>query len=197
MSTFKIAVLISAGGTTLKNLIDKQSSGELHAKIALVISSNRSAGGIKFAEAAEIPVTVLEPSEFSGVKEFSAAIFDQVRATNCELVVLGGFLKLIEIPEDFTNRVINIHPSLIPAHCGKGFYGIKVHQSVLESGDRRTGCTIHFVDNEYDHGPIISQKVVEVFAEDTPESLAARVFQVECNDYPNVINMLANQLHRD
>ena len=104
---------------------------------------------------------------------------------------MGGFLRRVFIPTDFQNQVINIHPSLIPAFCGKGFFGRKVHQAVIAKGCKVTGCTVHFVDDEYDHGPIISQSVVEVLEDDTAEKLAARVFAVECDEYPRVINKLA------
>ena len=113
------------------------------------------------------------------------------REAEAELVVMGGFLKHVLIPADFENRVINIHPSLIPAYCGKGFYGHRVHEAVLEAGEATSGCTIHFVDNEYDHGPIILQRQVVVEPEDTPESLAARVFEAECEAYPQVIAWIA------
>ncbi|HMO13764.1 MAG TPA: phosphoribosylglycinamide formyltransferase [Pirellulaceae bacterium] len=194
MSSIRIAVLISGGGSTLKNLLEREKAGLLRASIVLVVSSKSDAGGIDIARSAGIPVRVLERKQFNSTDDFSSAIFDQLRAYRCDLVVLGGFLKLISIPDDFVNRVINIHPSLIPRHCGKGFYGLRVHRSVLESGDKNSGCTIHFVDNDYDHGPIISQKTVEVLQDDTPETLAARVFAAECEEYPQVINELASRL---
>jgi phosphoribosylglycinamide formyltransferase-1 len=104
---------------------------------------------------------------------------------------MGGFLTHVLIPADFENRVLNIHPALIPAFCGKGFYGSHVHEAVLEYGAKISGCTVHFVDNEYDHGPIILQKVVPVLDDDTPESLATRVFQAECEAYPEALRQLA------
>ena len=108
-----------------------------------------------------------------------------------QLVVMGGFLKHVLVPPDFENRVTNIHPGLIPAFCGQGFYGLHVHQSVLEYGVKVSGCTIHFVDNQYDHGPIILQRVVPVLDDDTPHSLAARVFEAECEAYPQVLQWIA------
>jgi phosphoribosylglycinamide formyltransferase-1 len=107
------------------------------------------------------------------------------------LVCLAGFLQLISIPEDFQGRVMNIHPALIPAFCGKGFYGHHVHEAVLAYGVKITGCTVHFCDNQYDHGPIILQRAVPVLDDDTPDSLAARVFQQECEAYPEAIRLFA------
>ena len=123
--------------------------------------------------------------------EFSRRIFEQVRPTGADLVCLAGFLQLLPIPDDFRGRVMNIHPALIPAFCGKGFYGHRVHEAVLASGVKFSGCTVHFADNEYDHGPIISQSPVPVFADDTPDSLAARVFTEECEAYPEAIRLYA------
>ena len=189
---FKISVLISGGGTTLKNLIDVRHSGGLDAQISHVVSSNPRAGGIRFAEENKIPFSVFKRKSFSDLHEFSNAIFDCCRQHEADLVVLGGFLKKITIPPDFTNRVINIHPSLIPAFSGKGFYGMNVHRSVIEYGCKVSGCTVHFVDNEYDHGPVIAQEALKIAANETPESLQARVFELECQIYPAVINQIAN-----
>ncbi len=108
------------------------------------------------------------------------------------LVVMGGFLKRVTIPEDFTNRVTNIHPALIPAFCGRGYYGHRVHEAVLEYGAKLSGCTVHFADNQYDHGPVILQKAVPVLDDDTPESLAARVFEAECEAYPEALQLIAD-----
>ena len=122
-------------------------------------------------------------------EEFRDRVFGPCREAGIELVVMGGFLKHVLIPADFENRVINIHPSLIPAYCGAGFYGHHVHESVIEAGETVSGCTIHFVDNQYDHGPIIHQRQVAVETGDTPDTLAARVFEAECDAYPEVIRL--------
>jgi folate-dependent phosphoribosylglycinamide formyltransferase PurN len=161
-SSFGIAVLISGGGTTLRNFIEK------------------------------IPAVVVERQGYESADAFSAVIFEHCRQANVELVVLGGFLKQISIPDDFVNRVVNIHPALIPAFCGKGYYGHYVHEAVLEFGVKVSGCTVHFVDNEYDHGPIIYQAAVPVQDDDTPDSLAARVFEAECDAYPHVLQLIAD-----
>ena len=191
-SAFRIAVLISGGGTTLRNLIEKIALGTLHVEIALVVSSNPSAGGIRFAQQAGIPHEVLEHKSFATQEDYSRAIFDRCRSAGVDLVVLGGFLKRLTIPADFANRVTNIHPALIPAFCGEGFYGHRVHEAVLEYGVKLSGCTVHFADNEYDHGPVILQQAVPVLDDDTPETLAARVFEAECRVYPEAIELIAS-----
>jgi formyltetrahydrofolate-dependent phosphoribosylglycinamide formyltransferase len=195
-----IAVLISGSGRTLKNFIDlaaepASAGAGLPADIRLVISSSAKAGGLKFAEEAGIPTQVISRRDFptgvAGDGPYGDAIFAACRAAGVDWVVMAGFLKLAPVPADFTGRVVNIHPALIPAFCGPGMYGHHVHQAVLESGARVTGCTVHFVDNEYDHGPIIWQQPVPVFDDDTPDTLAARVFAAEKEAYPHVLRMLA------
>lgn len=190
-SPLTLAVLISGGGTTLRNLIEKIRAGSLPARIVLVVSSTAKAGGLRFAQEAGIPWVVIDLKDFASQEQFSAAIFDRCRAAGAQLVVMGGFLKQVTIPDDFTLRVVNIHPALIPAFCGKGFYGRHVHEAVLDYGVKITGCTVHFADNQYDHGPVILQKAVPVLDDDTPETLAARVFQAECEAYPEAIRLIA------
>jgi len=186
-----LAVLISGGGTTLGNLLEKRTAGQLNADIVLVISSRSGAGGLAFARQAGIDSTVIERKGFGSEREFGGAIFDRCRHAAVDYVVMGGFLEHVPIPHDFENRVLNIHPALIPAFCGKGFYGQRVHEAVLSYGSKVSGCTVHFVDDQYDHGPIILQKVVPVADDDTPATLAARVFEAECIAYPDAINLLA------
>jgi phosphoribosylglycinamide formyltransferase 1 len=188
---FKIAVLISGGGTTLKNLIQRISDGQLHAAVSLVIASSPKAGGLQFAREADIPNLVIEQKNFPDQDAFSREIFARCRAAAADLVVLGGFLKRLTIPEDFKDRVVNIHPALIPSFCGKGFYGHRVHEAVLEYGAKLSGCTVHFADNQYDHGPVILQKAVPVLDDDTPDTLAARVFEAECEAYPEAVELIA------
>ncbi|MCE5269058.1 MAG: phosphoribosylglycinamide formyltransferase, partial [Planctomycetaceae bacterium] len=129
--------------------------------------------------------------DFTGQDEFSRALFDRCRQAKSDLVVMGGFLKRVTIPDEFTNRVVNIHPALMPAFCGEGFYGHRVHEAVLEYGAKLSGCTVHFADNQYDHGPIILQRAVPVLDDDTPGTLAARVFEAECEAYPEAIGLIA------
>ncbi|HEY6563505.1 MAG TPA: phosphoribosylglycinamide formyltransferase [Pirellulaceae bacterium] len=182
-----IAVLISGAGRSLKNLLDRAAAGKLPVQVRVVISSHPRVAGLAIAESANIATATICREDFVDTKSYSAALFAICREREVDLVVLAGFLKHILIPEDFRQRVINIHPSLIPAFCGKGFYGEKVHRAVLESGARVTGCTVHYVDDQYDHGPIILRRTVAVLDDDTPESLSARVFAEECEALPEAI----------
>src|SRR5262245_10305604 len=185
----RLGVLISGGGSTLANFLVKIAGGELQAEIPVVIASRPDCGGVSRAREAGIRCEIVERRAFPGVAEFSQAIFDRCREARVDLVTLAGFLALIEIPDDFQSRVMNIHPALIPAFCGKGFYGHKVHEAVLERGVKVSGCTVHFADNHYDHGPIIVQSCVPVRDDDTPDSLATRVFTAECEAYPEAIRL--------
>lgn len=188
---FPIAVLISGGGTTLRNLLACQARGELPVEFKLVIASKPDAKGLAFATAANIPTLVVEKKKGIAAQAYSDAIFNPLRAAGVQLVVMGGFLKHVLIPPDFENRVVNIHPGLIPAFCGKGMYGHHVHEAVLAYGAKISGCTVHFVDNQYDHGPIILQQVVPVLDNDTPDALAARVFAAECLALPETLRLIA------
>jgi formyltetrahydrofolate-dependent phosphoribosylglycinamide formyltransferase len=187
----RLAVLISGGGTTLRNLIDKITQQCLAAEIKLVVASRPQAPGLDYARQAGIPWLVAPRSGYDQPEAFSQAIFQPCRDADVQLVVMGGFLKHVLIPHDFVGRVMNIHPSLIPAFCGKGLYGERVHQAVLDYGVKVSGCTVHFVDDQYDHGPIILQRVVPVLDDDTRASLAARVFRQECEVYPEAIRLFA------
>jgi phosphoribosylglycinamide formyltransferase-1 len=186
-----IAVLVSGGGTTLRNLIEQIAAGALPVEIRLVISSNPQAKGLEFAAAAGIRALVVEKHKSLTPEAYSSAVFGPCRDAGAKIVVMGGFLKHVLIPPDFENRVVNIHPSLIPAFCGRGMYGHRVHEAVLAAGARTTGCTVHFVDNQYDHGPIILQRAVDVLPDDTPGSLQARVFAAECQALPEALRLIA------
>ena len=140
---------------------------------------------------AGLPCEVIARKQFDSVESFSAAIFDRCRRATVDLVTLAGFLSLIRVPPDFQCRVLNIHPALIPAFCGHGFHGHRVHEAVLARGVKVSGCTVHFADNEYDHGPIVVQRAVPVLEADTPDTLAARVFAAECEAYPEAIRLFA------
>src|SRR5690348_1921127 len=189
LSPLRLVVLISGGGTTLRNLLEKIEAGQLDAKVDLVISSNPKATGLRFTHDRNIPTAIFERKAFRTDDEYSQAVFSACREANPHLVVMAGFLKFVPIPADFMHRVMNIHPALIPAFCGAGMYGHHVHEAVLEYGAKISGCTVHFVDNQYDHGPIILQQVVPVANDDTPETLAARVFQAECIAYPEALRL--------
>lgn len=186
----RLAVLISGGGRTLANLLDRIAAGTLAATVETVVSSRSDIRGVEIARAAGIRVHVLPP-QGRPLADWSRDVFNCCRADRAELVVMAGFLHLVEIPDDFVDRVINIHPSLLPAFGGKGYHGMHVHRAVLARGCTVSGCTVHLVDGEYDHGRILLQKAVEVAPSDTPESLAARVFEAECQALPDAINRLS------
>ncbi len=194
-SRLKLAVLISGSGRTLQNLIELAADDELPIDIRLVISSTAMAGGLKFAQDANIPASVVLRQDFAtgedGDRAYGDAVFGACREAGVDYVAMAGFLKLAPVPDDFAGRVVNIHPALIPAFCGPGMYGDRVHQAVLDAGVRVTGCTVHFVDNEYDHGPIIWQQPVPVYDDDTADTLAKRVFEVEKEAFPHVLRLLA------
>ena len=186
----RLAVCVSGGGTTLQNLIDRIVDGRLRASLVQVVASKAGIGAIGRAERAGISVAV-EPRGNRALPDFSAAVFGPIRRASADLVILGGFLSLVEIPADYAGKVINIHPSLIPAFCGRGMHGPAVHRAAIEAGVKLSGCTVHFADATYDTGPIIFQAPVPVLATDTPETLAARVFEAECEALPDAIGLYA------
>ncbi|MEM8947662.1 MAG: phosphoribosylglycinamide formyltransferase [Planctomycetota bacterium] len=187
----KVAILISGSGRTLKNFIDRSAAGELPLDIRLVISSSAKVGGLQHAENAKIATQVCNRREAANDAEYGTTVFDACRKAGVDYVLMAGFLKLVPVPEDFEGRVLNVHPSLIPSFCGHGMYGDRVHQAILDYGAKLTGCTIHFVDNEYDAGPIIWQQPVPVFDDDNADTLAKRVFEAEKEAYPHVLRLLA------
>lgn len=186
----RLVVLLSGSGRTLDNLLERIAAGGLAARVEAVVASRADVRGVRIAAAAGIPVTVLPPTG-RPVDAWSDEIFAACRAAGAELVVMAGFLHLVRIPADFAGRVINIHPSLLPAFGGRGFHGMHVHRAVLDRGCTVSGCTVHLVDDEYDHGRILLQKAVPVLPDDTAESLAARVFAAECHALPEAIARLA------
>jgi phosphoribosylglycinamide formyltransferase 1 len=186
----RLAVCVSGEGTTLQNLIDQIRSRRLNAQIVQVVASRPRIGAIARAEAAGIPLALANRNARSRT-EFSASVFDPIRHSKADLVILAGFLSLVYIPPEYKGRVLNVHPSLIPAFSGEGFYGSRVHKAALEYGVKFSGCTVHFADDAYDNGPIIVQRVVPVQEDDTPETLAARVFQEECKALPEAIAVYA------
>lgn len=192
----EIVVCVSGGGTNLQAIIDKIASGEItNTKIVGVISNNYGVKALERAKNASIEAKVVSPKDFETREQFNEALLDTVKAWNPGLVVLAGFL--VNIPgafvKEFRNRIINIHPSLIPSFCGVGYYGLKVHEAVLERGVKVTGATAHFVDDGTDTGPIILQKAVEVAQDDNPKSLQLRVMeQAEWEILPKAIDLFAN-----
>ena len=176
----KIAVLVSGGGTNLQALIDAQARGELgEGKIELVIASKPGVYALERAANAGIEGRVLARRDYDSIASYSKALADEMVAAKIDLVVLAGFLTIIDeqVYEAFPNRIINVHPALIPSFCGKGFYGLHVHEAALEKGVKLSGATVHIVTPECDAGPIILQKAVEVKEGDTPETLQLRIMQ--------------------
>lgn len=186
-----IAVLISGTGRTLKNINERVAAGALDVDVRLVIASTSKATGIQYAADANAPSQVLLRKDFDSDETYSESIFSACRDAGAELVVLAGWLKLLVVPSDYQNRVVNIHPGLIPSFCGRGYYGHHVHEAALEYGVKLSGCTVHFVDNEYDHGPVILQQAVPVSHADTADELAARVFEAECEAFPEALQLIA------
>ncbi|NND97347.1 MAG: phosphoribosylglycinamide formyltransferase [Pirellulaceae bacterium] len=185
-----IAVFLSGGGRTLENLLEHRDRYGLPIDVRLVVSSSSKVRGLSIAREAGIETLVVRKSEYPDPNEYSDAMFGPVRKCGAELVVMAGFLKHVLIPPDFDRRVVNIHPSLLPAFGGEGMYGLRVHQAVIDAGVLVSGCTVHYVDNHYDQGPIILQKECLVVGRDTPEMLADRIFEQECEALPEAIRMI-------
>ena len=183
------AVLVSGSGTTLQNLIDVIATGALPAQIELVIGSRPGLKGLERAVGAKLMNFVVERAAFDAVPEFSKQVFSLCDDAGVDLVCLAGWLCLLEVPERYVGRVMNIHPALLPSFGGKGMYGTRVHQAVLDHGCKVSGCTVHFVDATYDSGPIIVQRTCPVLDDDTAESLAHRVFEEEKIAYPEAIRL--------
>ncbi len=189
-----LAVFLSGGGRTLKNLLQHRDQHGLAIDPRIVISSSSKVAGLQIAADAGIPARVVLKSAHPDPAEYCEAMFGPCREAGVELVVMAGFLKHVLIPDDFIGRVINIHPSLIPAFCGEGMYGLKVHQAAIDRGVQISGCTVHYVDNHYDHGPIILQRSCSVPPSCTAEQLAAAVFELECEALPDAIRIVAGKL---
>ncbi len=176
----KIAVLVSGGGTNLQALIDAEHRGELGGgKITLVLASKPGVYALERAKSNAIDTLVLARRDYDSIAAYSKAIADALVAAEIDLVVLGGFLTIIDeqVYEKFPNKILNVHPALIPSFCGKGYYGLHVHEAALEKGVRISGATVHIVTPECDAGPIVLQKAVEVKQDDTPESLQRRIME--------------------
>ena len=185
----QLAVLISGSGTTLQNLIDRIADGSLNANIAMVVASRPDIKGIERAASAKLACQVVERAKFPSVADFGQQVFKICTDAKADLVCLAGWLSLLEIPPAFHGRVMNIHPALLPDFGGKGMFGRRVHQAVIDQGCKISGCTVHFVDETYDTGPIIIQRVCPVLQDDTAESLGHRVFEEEKIAYPQAIRL--------
>lgn len=192
--SLRIAVLISGGGTTLANLIERIRDGRLrHVEIALVVSSRRNVRGVQIARDAGLPLEIVARRGYASDADYSLALTRVLDCVGPDLVVMAGFLCLWLIPPAYQGRVLNIHPALLPAFGGRGMFGLRVHEAVLASGATESGCTVHLADNEYDHGPIVAQARVPVEPGDTPERLAQRVMEAERELYPAVIRRIADE----
>lgn len=192
----RIVVCVSGGGTNLQAILDSIDNGAItNAEITAVISNNANAFALERAKAHGIPGICISPKEFENRDSFNKAFLDKVNSYQPDLIVLAGFLVVIPgiMIQEYRNRIINIHPSLIPSFCGTGYYGLKVHEGALNRGVKVTGATVHFVDEGTDTGPIILQQPVMVESEDTPETLQRRVMeQAEWKILPQAIDMIAN-----
>lgn len=189
--SLRLAVLLSGSGTTLQNLIDHAEAGTLDATVACVIASRSSAFGLERAERHGIPAAAITAKDYPDHAARNAALWTEIQKHDVDLVVLAGYMSLITVPKDFVNRIINVHPALIPAFSGQGMFGQHVHEAVIQYGAKVTGATVHFVDDAYDHGPIIMQESIPVHDHDTAETLAERVQALERKLYPKAIQMIA------
>ena len=196
LNKLKIGVLVSGGGTNLQAIIDSIENGTIrNAEIVTVAASNPDAYALKRAEKHGIPSTAISRKDFDSLEDFDLAICEHMKSRGVELIVMAGFLSIIgeNLLNEYEGRIINIHPSLIPSFCGKGYYGLRVHEAALERGVKITGATVHFVNEIPDGGPIIIQKAVEVKDGDTPETLQKRVMEeAEWIILPKAIDMIAN-----
>ncbi len=193
MPRVKIGVLISGGGTNLQSIIDKTLDGTINGEVNLVISNKKEAYGLKRAEAAGIENIFINPKDFDSMEDYNKRLIQEFKTRDVDLIVLAGYLKVLskEFIESF-QYIMNIHPSLIPSFCGKGYYGENVHEKVLEYGVKVTGATVHFVDEGTDTGPIILQDVVEVKADDTVERLQKRVLELEHRLLPEAVKLFCD-----
>jgi len=187
----RLGVLISGGGRTLMNILEYIKQDQLNAEVAVVISSRSTVAGVERAKNAGLDVKIILKKDYPDIDEFSKRLEEELVAANVDLVVQAGWLCLWKIPARYENRVMNIHPALLPSFGGQGMWGHHVHEAVLKTGCKVSGCTVHFCINEYDEGPIIVQRTCEVKENDTPDSLAARVFEQECIAYPQAIRLFA------
>ena len=187
----QVAVLLSGSGTSLENLFEHIARGEVDAEIALVISSKEGAFGLERARRRGVPAVTVSRKKLPEIGAFNDALHAELARYDVDLVACLGFLSLFELRGKFEGRTLNVHPALIPAFCGKGFYGRRVHESVLNAGVKISGATVHFVDEEYDKGPIIAQEAVPVREDDTPDSLAERVQAAERRLVPRAISLIA------
>jgi phosphoribosylglycinamide formyltransferase-1 len=194
MAKLKLGILASHGGSNAQAIMENACSGELNAEVAVVISNNATAQVLERARKAGVPVEVVNAARYPGAGNEDRAVLSTLRRHGVELVVLAGYMKKLgpATLEAYRNRIVNIHPALLPRHGGQGKYGIHVHESVIAEGDTETGVTVHLVDEQYDHGRILGQIKLPVMPNDTPETLQQRVLEIEHRFYSEVIDRIAN-----
>ena len=189
--SINLAVLVSGSGSTLQNLIDQIAARTLNGQITTVIASRPELSGIQRAIDAKLPHHVVDRRAFADCESFSSKVFEHIDDAGADLVCCAGWLCLLDIPWRYDSRVMNIHPALLPSFGGKGMFGERVHRAVIDHGCKVSGCTVHFVDATYDTGPIIIQRTCPVLDDDTPATLAKRVFEEEKVAYPQAIRLFA------
>jgi phosphoribosylglycinamide formyltransferase 1 len=191
--TMRCAVFASGGGSNFQALIDRKIAGDLHVEFALLVGNNSSAAAFDKARAASIPAFHIAPSHFESESLYTRKLLETLEKSGVELIILAGYMKKLpsEVVQKYRHRIVNIHPGLLPAFGGKGMYGSHVHDAVIEYGAKISGITIHFVDEEYDHGPIIAQVTVPVMDSDDSHALAERVLKVEHGNYWKAIEAIA------
>ncbi len=192
--TIKLAVLLSGTGRTLQNFLDEIAAGRLNASVQVVVSSSSTAYGLDRAREAGIDAHVVRRRDFETQETFSEAITAEIDGYDVDLILGAGFTQLYKFPPRFAGRMLNMHPALLPKFGGQGMYGHHVHAAVLAAGETESGCTVHIADHEYDRGPNVLQKTVPVLPGDTPETLAQRVFEAECEAYPEAVRLVAAKL---
>ncbi len=189
--TLRLVVLLSGTGRTLANFLERRSKGRLPAEVVGVISSHETVRGCQIATSAGIPLSVVKKRQGQSSRNYGLALAEEIDRFKPDLVAMAGFVHLWEIPATLAGRVMNVHPALLPAFGGKGYYGHHVHEAVARSGVRFSGCTVHFADNEYDHGPIILQRVAEILWNEDADSIARKVLALEFEAYPEAISLFA------
>ena len=192
----RVAVLLSGGGRTLDNLFTRMDAGDLDVEIVAVISSRAGVGGLEIARRHGIPTEVFPRRRYDTIASHNQAINQWLLPQGPEMIVLAGYLCFYMEPAEFSGPVVNIHPALLPKYGGKGYYGDRVHQAVLEAEEQQSGCTVHLVDGKYDTGRILEQQTVPVLPDDDVHSLADRVFVAECELYPRVLQRLAGEIRQ-
>lgn len=186
-----IGVLISGGGSNLQALIDEIEAGNIRGRISLIISNKKDAYGLVRGKNSGIESIFLDPKDYADNEEYNKRLIEEFKKRNIDLIVLAGYLRILskDLINSYTNKIINIHPSLIPSFCGDGFYGERVHKSIIDHGCKISGATVHFVDEGTDTGPIILQEAVEVKDDDSPETLQKRVLEVEHKILPKAVKL--------